>query len=126
LDGAETEFQGSRFQSVQQFLNDQVVQRRRRDATATLPQIRTPILVAEISRSLAGLVACRQAMTTRAAYDQALQQSGATLRRSLRIVQRSILLEALLIGEVLTPRDVSRQSVAQQHRDVLGRHEPLA
>src|SRR5262249_27014091 len=54
--GVETEFQNSRFQSTQQFLSDQRVQRRGRDATAALLQIRTPIGVAVITRPLVGLV----------------------------------------------------------------------
>jgi hypothetical protein len=42
------------------------------------------------------------------AHDQALQQSGAALRRPWRIDKRSVLLEAFLIGEVAPPRRLYR------------------
>jgi site-specific recombinase XerD len=87
-------------------------QRRGRDATATLRQIRPAMLLAAIMRALAGWVVRRQAMTAHAADDQALQQRGATLRRPLGIVQRSILLQAFSIGEVLLPRIVSWQPIS--------------
>jgi len=65
-------------------------------------------------------------MTASAADHQAGQQSLAAPGHTPRVMERSILLEALQIRPIAIPGDVSREPIREEHRHLLGRHEPLA
>ena len=66
-------------------------------------------------------------MATFAADDQAGQQRRtAHLRYTLRVVQRAILPEPFLVGQVLFPRDVGGKPALDEDRHLFRRHEPLA
>ena len=126
LDGPEAQLQRRGLQRVQHLARDQLVQRRGRDVTATLRQPQVPVITAVVAGPLVRLVPSREAMATFAADDQAGQQRRTALRYTLRVVQRAILPEPFLVGQVLVPGDVGGKPALDEDRHLFRRHEPLA
>ena len=127
----QTQLQRRRFQYGQDLLSDQPIQHAAGQRLASRLTVCRRVIHADITRAiqvggdarLRMLVLHQHATAAAAAAQQALEQSCALAHRAAGIAAGLILDQLTLVRLVLPPRDVSRATILQQHRAVLGRRD---